>query len=161
MWHKTSVHYYDCFLVSHAQTILCVWVCVRLSLWKWSSASWIVILPTYESVLSINSGPLCWSQDQREYKPWLPLKVCYCTSHDKQMQLSSPHSPMQPICPSPTGTYKEAEELQQSKWTNNAEERQFEMRREVSDLTPVNDGETDFWKNFWLESGKLLYWCSH
>lgn len=28
--------------------------------------------------------------DQWEYKLWLALKVCYCTPHDKQTQLSSP-----------------------------------------------------------------------
>lgn len=61
------------------------------SLWNRSSMSWILIQLTYESALSINSGPLSWSQDQWEYKLWLPLKVCYCTTHDKQMQLSSPH----------------------------------------------------------------------
>lgn len=46
--------------------------------------------------------------DQWEYKLWLALKVCYCTPHDKQTQLSSPRcsaslTPLPSLAPKKAG----------------------------------------------------------
>lgn len=49
--------------------------------------------------------------DQWEYKFWLALKVCYCTPHDKQTQLSSPRcsaslTPLPSLAPKKAGVKK-------------------------------------------------------